>query len=100
MIPRCSRSIFSPIATKIRPPNDSTLVFRTRPNLPPIWTPKKDSENVTTPVTIAGIMTETCRRERLRPTVKASMLVATDNISSTLILSELTNVLDSFLMES
>jgi len=25
MIPRCSRSIFSPIATKIKPPNDSTL---------------------------------------------------------------------------
>ena len=61
---------------------------------------KKESKKVTAPVTIAGIMTETFRRERLRPTAKASILVAIDNINNTLMLRELTSLSDSFLMDS
>jgi len=54
-----------------------------------MYPPINDRENVTIPIIIAGNSIDASRKDRLRPTAKASMLVAMDNIISTLRLKEL-----------
>ena len=53
---------------------------------------------VTIPVTIAGVMIEMLRIDRLRPMAKASMLVATDNNSDILMVYEPIMLSDFFLI--
>jgi hypothetical protein len=49
---------------------------------------------------IAGVIIETSKNDRLKPTAKASMLVAMDNITKTEKLEELTIFFDSAVVAS
>ena len=78
---------------RITPPK--TPIFSKKPpNLLPIYTPTKERKNVIIPMTIAGVIIETSRKDRLKPTAKASMLVAIDNINKTEKLGELNILFD------
>ena len=62
--------------------------------------PKKDRENVIIPVVIAGATIETFNKDKLRPTARASTLVAMDNTYNIPKLSEPMTLLASFLIDS
>ena len=66
-----------------------------------MYNPRNDKENVTIPIMIAGINIDSSKKDKLRPTARASMLVAMDSIIKTLRLEELaifleTEVIDSY----
>ena len=62
------------------PPTISILFGERLLILPPSVAPKNESVNVTAPMTITGLIMETFRKAKLRPTAKASMLVAIERI--------------------
>lgn len=72
---------------KMKPPTISILFAKKCPNLLPAKTPNNDNRNVTVPITITGVAIEICKNTKLKPTAKASILVATDNASKTYKLS-------------
>ena len=71
-----------PIPMRIIPPK-TPIFLKKSPNFLPIYTPKNEREKVMIPMIIAGVTMETSKNDRLKPTAKASMLVAMDNIIKT-----------------
>jgi hypothetical protein len=79
----CSSRILIPIDIKMIPPRISILFLKRCPSLLPNVTPRNDNRKVTDQIAIMGVIIDICRNAKLKPTAKASMLVATDNISRT-----------------
>jgi len=92
--------MLTPIRIKIMPPTISILFLKKRPNRLPRYIPKKDRENVIIPVVRAGATIEAFRKDKLRPTARASILVAMDNTNNIPKLSEPMTLLASFLIDS
>jgi len=65
---------------RMMPPKISILFGERLLILPPSVAPTNDSVNVTAPMTVMGLIMETFRKAKLRPTAKASMLVAIERI--------------------
>lgn len=80
----CSISIFVPIMISMRPPAISILFSKRCPSLLPAKAPKKDNTKVIVPMMIIGVAMSILRIAKLRPTAKASMLVAIDRSNNTL----------------
>ena len=92
--------MLTPIMIKIMPPKISILFLKKRPNRLPRYIPKKDREKVIIPVVMTGATIETFNNDKLRPTARASILVAMDNTNNTPKLSEPMTFLASFLIDS
>lgn len=75
------------MAIRISPPKISILFGLKRLSLSPRTAPSKDSVKVTAPMIIIGVIMETFRKAKLKPTAKASMLVAIDRARSTQVFS-------------
>jgi len=73
-------SILKPMPIRMAPPTISIWFGKRLLILPPSVAPISDSANVTVPMTIMGLIMETFRMAKLRPTAKASMLVAIERI--------------------
>ena len=76
------------------------ILLKKFPNFLPKYNPRNERMNVVIPITNAGVTIASSRKDKLRPTAKASMLVATDNITSTLKLEEVVILLDSEAIDS
>lgn len=74
--------------TSMRPPRIPTPFSKKRLSLFPKHTPRNDNRNVTVPITIIGVAIGAFNKAKLSPTAKASILVATDNISKLGILKD------------
>jgi len=65
-----------------------------------MYTPMNDRENVMIPMMIAGISIDSSKKDKLKPTARASMLVAMDSIISTFRLEELAIFLEPEVSDS
>lgn len=78
---KCSRSIRIPITIKINPPMILILFPKKSPKRHPKKKPNSDNEKVTKPIIKIGSRMDICRNAKLKPTINASMLVATDKLA-------------------
>ena len=74
---KCPARICIPIRMRIRPPRIWIFLPKTFPMPEPNTKPKSESTKVTIPMIMIGKTIEVSRKAKLRPTIKASMLVAT-----------------------
>lgn len=70
-----------PMTISIIPPTALILFPKIFPILLPNKKPANERENVTMPMTIMGVASAVWRNAKLKPTINASMLVATDNVN-------------------
>ena len=84
--PVCSKRIFVPIMIRTQPPTNVALLPILSPNLKPAKPPTIEKIKVTRPISPAAVQISTSKKAKLTPTAKASMLVATANVSISLIL--------------
>ena len=82
------------------PPNASIFLSKRWPTFLPITTPVMDKIKVTTPIIHDGVIISTFRKEKLRPTANASMLVAIDKNNKKVQLNSLFFTEDSSLKDS
>ncbi len=75
------------MAIRIIPPKISILSGLKRLSLSPRIAPANDSAKVAVPMIIIGVIMGAFRKAKLKPTAKASMLVAIDKIRSTQVFS-------------
>ena len=78
IMPRCPKSIFNPINTRISPPANSALALYFSPNTLPTLRPVPDKIKVIVPIKSTAVRILTSGRSaKVIPAARASMLVAT-----------------------
>ena len=80
---RCSRRILTPMPMTTRPATISSLLSKKQPIFWPIHQPLQEIRKVITPMAAAAVMTCSVISDRVTPTARASILVATLRVKTT-----------------